>query len=105
GIDDWGGVSPVTIDHVNPEAPWPKVEALRAECSARGLELAPRLTVYPRFVDATWIDPYVLPRVLGAADSLGLAREDRWAAGESGDVPFVVRRDPLPLGVHHELGE
>ena len=48
GIDDWGGVSPVTIDHVNPEAPWPEVEALRAACASRGLELAPRLTVYPR---------------------------------------------------------
>src|SRR5205823_7142128 len=52
GIDDWGGVSPVTIDHVNPEAPWPEVEALRAACASRGLELAPRLTVYPRFVDS-----------------------------------------------------
>jgi FO synthase len=105
GIDDWGGVSPVTIDHVNPEAPWPAVEALRAACAWRGLELAPRLTVYPRFVDSEWIDPCVLPRVLREADSLGLAREDRWATGESGEVPFVVRRDPLPLGVEEELGE
>src|SRR4029079_8562136 len=79
GIDDWGGVSPVTIDHVNPEAPWPEVEALRAACASRGLELAPRLTVYPRFVDPEWIDPNVLLQVLRAADSLGLAREDQWA--------------------------
>src|SRR4051795_3921754 len=105
GIDDWGGVSPVTIDHVNPEAPWPEVEALRAACASRGLELAPRLTVYPRFVDSEWIDPHVLPHVLRVSDSLGLAREDRWATGESGDVPFVVRRDPLPLGAGGELGE
>jgi FO synthase len=98
GIDDWGGVSPVTIDHVNPEAPWPEVEALRAACATRGLELAPRLTVYPRFVDSEWVDPHVLPHVLRAADSLGLAREDRWAAGASGELPFVVRHDPLPLG-------
>jgi FO synthase len=105
GIDDWGGVSPVTIDHVNPEAPWPEVEALRAACSARGLELAPRLTVYPRFIDSEWIDPHVLPHVLRASDSLGLAREDRWSAGESGEVPFVVARDPLPLRVRGELGE
>jgi FO synthase len=105
GIDDWGGVSPVTIDHVNPEAPWPAVDALRAACASRGLELAPRLTVYPRFVDSEWIDPRVLPRVLREADSLGLAREDRWATGESGEVPFVVRRDPLPIGVEEELGE
>jgi len=105
GIDDWGGISPVTIDHVNPEAPWPEVEALRAVCAARGLELAPRLTVYPRFIDSEWIDPHVLPHVLRASDSLGLAREDRWATGESGEVPFVVRRDPLPLGAPGELGE
>jgi len=105
GIDDWGGVSPVTIDHVNPEAPWPEVDALRAACESRGLELAPRLTVYPRFVDSEWIDPHVLPNVLRVADSLGLAREDRWVTGESGRVPFVVRRDPLPLGVDEELGE
>jgi FO synthase len=105
GIDDWGGVSPVTIDHVNPEAPWPEVEALRAACAGRGLELAPRLTVYPRFVDSEWIDPKVLPNVLRASDALGLAREDRWSTGESGDVPFVVSRDPLPLDVADELGE
>jgi FO synthase len=105
GIDDWGGVSPVTIDHVNPEAPWPEVEALRAACSARGLELAPRLTVYPRFIDSAWIDSNVLPHVLRASDSLGLAREEPWATGESGEVPFLVSRDPLPLGVGAELGE
>jgi FO synthase len=105
GIDDWGGVSPVTIDHVNPEAPWPEVETLRAACASRGLELAPRLTVYPRFVDSEWIDPHVLPHVLRASDSLGLGREDRWATGESGEVPFVVTRDPLPLGIGGELGE
>ena len=50
GIDDWGGVSPVTIDHVNPEAPWPDVERLRAACRSRGLELAPRLPLYPEHV-------------------------------------------------------
>ena len=105
GIDDFGGVSPVTIDHVNPEAPWPEVEALEAACSGRGLELAPRLTVYPRFHDAGWLDAAVLPRVLRAADALGLAREDAWAAGETGTVPFVVPRDPLPLGSRDELGE
>src|SRR4029079_15626142 len=84
GIDDWGGVSPVTIDHVNPEAPWPEVEALRAACADRGLELAPRLTVYPRYVGSEWVDARVLPHVLLVADSLWLAREDVWAAGESG---------------------
>ncbi len=105
GIDDWGGVSPVTIDHVNPEAPWPELDLLRAATESRGLELAPRLTVYPSHLDAGWIDPAVLPNVLRAADSLGLAREDHWSPGETGDVPFVVGRDPLPRGARHELAE
>jgi FO synthase len=105
GIDDWGGVSPVTIDHVNPEAPWPELELLRRATESRGLELAPRLTVYPGHSSSHWIDAGVLPRVLHAADSLGLAREDSWAPGETGDVPFVVRRDPLPVDGAGELGE
>ena len=50
GIDDWGGVSPVTIDHVNPEAPWPEIERLAEATRSRGLELAPRLPVYPEYV-------------------------------------------------------
>ena len=61
GIDDWGGVSPVTIDHVNPEAPWPEVERLREATASRGLELAPRLPVYPE-----WLAP-ALARRGGAA--------------------------------------
>ena len=105
GIDDFGGVSPVTIDHVNPAAPWPEIELLRAACTSRGLELAPRLTVYPRYLDAKWVDPHVLPRALQLADSLSLAREDEWAAGETATVPFVVRRDALPVDTREELGE
>jgi FO synthase len=105
GIDDWGGVSPVTIDHVNPEAPWPDLELLRAATESRALELVPRLTVYPRFVESGWIDPGVLPNVLRASDSLGLAREDEWSPGETGAVPFVVSRDALPVGGRDELGE
>src|SRR3954465_9335061 len=50
GIDDWGGVSPVTIDHVNPEAPWPQIERLREATEERGLTLAPRLALYPEHV-------------------------------------------------------
>ncbi len=104
GIDDWGGVSPVTIDHVNPEAPWPEVERLRAATESRGLELAPRLPVYPEWIDGEWIDPQVMPAVLRASDSLGLAREDAWSPGEDLPVPFVPR-DVLPLGTSDELGE
>jgi len=104
GIDDWGGVSPVTIDHVNPEAPWPELERLRRATESRGLELAPRLPVYPEWVSGRWIDPKVMPAVLRASDSLGLAREDGWSPGESGSVPFVPR-DALPLDSRDELGE
>jgi FO synthase len=106
GIDDWGGVSPVTIDHVNPEAPWPEVERLRAATESRGLELAPRLPVYPEWIDGAWLDPAVMPSVLRRADSLGLAREHDWSPGEEKPVPFVVRRDALPLEhTGDELGE
>jgi FO synthase len=105
GIDDWGGVSPVTIDHVNPEAPWPELELLRGATASRGLELVPRLTVYPGFIDSEWIDPGVLPHVLRASDSLGLAREDRWSPGETSSVPFVVKSDALPIDTADELGE
>jgi FO synthase len=105
GIDDWGGVSPVTIDHVNPEAPWPAVERLREATRSRGLELAARLPIYARYLDSDWVAPRVLPAALRRADALGLGREDGWSPGESGGVPFVVARDALPLGSRDELGE
>ena len=83
GINDWGGVSPVTVDHVNPEAPWPELEQLREGTRSRGLELAPRLTVYPEYVaePEDWLDSAVAPHVVALADSEGLAREGNWAAG------------------------
>jgi len=105
GIDDWGGVSPVTIDHVNPEAPWPELALLREATESRGLGLAPRLTVYPRFLDSDWLDSRVLSAALRSSDSLGLVREDGWSPGETGSVPFVVRRDALPVDTSDELGE
>jgi FO synthase len=108
GIDDWGGVSPVTIDHVNPEAPWPEVERLREACRTRGLELAARLPLYPEHVADLdrWADPAVAPAIRRVADAQGLAREDRWAPGDPVAVPFVVRRDAPPLELSgDELGE
>ena len=92
GIDDWGGVSPVTIDHVNPEAPWPEVERLECATRAAGLELAPRLAVYPRYVAERkrWLDPAVAPAVLRRADADGLARTERWAAGAGTPVPRLT---------------
>ncbi len=108
GIDDWGGVSPVTIDHVNPEAPWPEIERLAEATRTRGLELVPRLAIYPEYVAdlGRWSDPGVAAHVRRAADAVGLARDDSWAPGEPGRVPFLVRRDPLPLELSgDELGE
>ncbi|MBX5474586.1 MAG: 5-amino-6-(D-ribitylamino)uracil--L-tyrosine 4-hydroxyphenyl transferase CofH [Thermoleophilia bacterium] len=104
GIDDWGGVSPVTIDHVNPEAPWPAVERLREATRSRGLELVPRLPVYPGWLDGRWLDEAVLPVALRHADALGLAREDAWAPGAPVEVPFVPR-GALPLDTRDELDE
>ena len=104
GIDDWGGVSPVTIDHVNPEAPWPELARLRGATESRGLELAPRLPVYPEWISGEWVDPRVMPAVLRASDSLGLAREDGWSPGEDVSIPFVPR-DALPIDTRAELGE
>jgi FO synthase len=83
GINDWGGLSPVTVDHVNPEAPWPGLELLAEATRSRGLELAPRLAIYPEYVAELerWVDPAVAPRVLALADGEGLARDGDWAAG------------------------
>jgi FO synthase len=106
GIDDWGGVSPVTIDHVNPEAPWPDLERLAEATRSRGLELAPRLPVYPEYVGAPWLDPAVLPFVLRASDATCHARDDAWAPGEREGMPFLVRRDARPAELSGaELGE
>ena len=83
GINDWGGVSPVTPDHVNPEAPWPHLDRLAADTAAAGKELIQRLTVYPRYIDplGRWIDRKVLRHVLARSDAEGYARECDWAAG------------------------
>ena len=83
GIDDWGGVSPVTPDHVNPEAPWPELDALARRTAEMGKILVPRLPVYPKWVAQAdrWIDKRVTPRVLQSADAEGWARDDDWAPG------------------------
>ncbi|MGC8628056.1 MAG: 5-amino-6-(D-ribitylamino)uracil--L-tyrosine 4-hydroxyphenyl transferase CofH [Acidimicrobiales bacterium] len=78
GTDDWGGVSPVTADHVNPGRAWPSVERLREVTEARGHTLAPRLTVYPEFAlsPERWLDASVRFAVLDRSDAEGLARDD-----------------------------
>jgi FO synthase len=88
GIDDFGGISPVTADHVNPERAWPAVATLSAESEARGFHLTPRLTVYPEFIDgADFIDEKVRPFVLAHADAHSLARNDAWYSGTDHTPP------------------
>ena len=77
GINDWGGVSPLTIDWVNPEAPWPHLDKLRSVTEERGFELEARLPVYPEFISEEWIDPGLLPKVAEAVDDRGYARVPR----------------------------
>ena len=90
GLDDWGGVSPVTPDFVNPEAPWPDFERLQRATERAGCKLVARLPIYPEFVSDPkhWLDPAVQPLVLRASDSDGWARFDGWSPGIS-DIPMT----------------
>jgi FO synthase len=92
GINDWGGVSPVTPDFVNPESPWPSLELLRRQSKAGGRTLAQRLTIYPSYAAApdVWLDEAMRPAVLELSDGAGLGREDDWRAGRSAELPYTV---------------
>jgi len=83
GVNDWGGVSPVTIDFINPEAPWPAIEALRAQTEAAGQRLVERLPVYPKHIleRADFFEPRVRQAVLAQADPSGFARTREVGAG------------------------
>ncbi|MER6089365.1 bifunctional FO biosynthesis protein CofGH [Streptomyces bluensis] len=90
GIDDWGGVSPLTIDHVNPERPWPQIEELAQQSAAAGFEMRERLCVYPEFVTRgePWLDPRLLPHVRALADpETGLALPDAPVEGHPWQEP------------------
>jgi FO synthase len=89
GINDWGGVSPLTPDYVNPEAPWPEIERLRAATEAAGKILAERLTIYPQYAKSPdiWLDPAMRRAVLELSDGAALGREDAWRTGRSADLP------------------
>ncbi len=93
GVNDWGGVSPVTPDHVNPEAPWPHLEALAAETRAAGRELVERLALTPPYVREAqrWVDTALRRAVLHRCDSLGRARTDDWHAGAGKALPPSAR--------------
>jgi FO synthase len=101
GINDWGGVSPVTPDHVNPEAPWPHLATLRRATEAAGKELVARLPIYPRFVQQPerWLASEMRAPVLEHADAEGYARENGWIAGaisKPSTVAVAARRASRP---------
>ncbi len=90
GIDDWGGVSPVTPDHVNPERPWPQIEELARRSAAAGFTLRERLTVYPQYVrrGEPWLDPRLAAHVAALADpATGLAVESAMPSGRPWQEP------------------
>ena len=93
GINDWGGVSPLTPDFVNPEAPWPHLEQLAAETASAGKFLQERLTIYPSYVReaARWVDESLHARLLAATDAEGFPRVDDWLTGSSTELPALER--------------
>ena len=101
GVNDWGGVSPVTPDHVNPEAPWPHLAKLETETAAAGRHLRQRLAVGPDFARAPerWADPALRTAIRRAVDGRGLVRDSQWHAGSGAAAPehlpaLVTGRDP-----------
>lgn len=93
GINDWGGVSPLTPDHVNPEAPWPHLDNLARETEAAGKFLEQRLTIYPAYAMnyQQWLDAGTVAPVLRLADASGFAKRDAWTPGERADIPQLER--------------
>jgi FO synthase len=89
GINDWGGVSPVTRDHVNPEAPWPNIAELARETAESGKTLSERLTIYPEFsLDLEhWVDSGLQARVRAAMEADGFARNGSWSPGSQERAP------------------
>ncbi|MGB0576894.1 MAG: 5-amino-6-(D-ribitylamino)uracil--L-tyrosine 4-hydroxyphenyl transferase CofH [Alphaproteobacteria bacterium] len=108
GLNDWGGISPVTPDHVNPEAAWPEIDTLAERTAETGKTLVERLAVYPSYVlDAShWMAAHVVTAAMRASDTDGLARIEDWAPGvniappatsvrrsqPSSDISFILNR-------------
>jgi FO synthase len=93
GINDWGGVSPVTPDHVNPEAPWPHLELLQRATAAAGKQLVERLAIYPSYAcqPNRWLDPALHKPVLDLVDGDGWPRTDAWCPGSGATLPHGDR--------------
>ncbi|WP_431774805.1 bifunctional FO biosynthesis protein CofGH [Streptomyces cucumeris] len=106
GIDDWGGVSPLTPDHVNPERPWPQLDELAERSAAAGFALRERLCVYPEYLQRgePWLDPRLLPHVRALADpDTGLAREDALPAGLPWQEPEEAFTSSGRTDLHHTI--
>jgi FO synthase len=100
GINDWGGISPLTMDYVNPEAPWPQLRFLEATTRNAGSQLVPRLCIYPEYLGdlgtaQQWLDPAVLRQVMAAADGEGLARTGRWWPADRLAPPTSYSPSPI----------
>lgn len=92
GINDWGGVSPLTPDHVNPEAPWPHLDKLTQETAVAGKFLEQRLTIYPAYAQDKnrWLDKALHAPVMRQMDGSGFARRDDWVPGKNETVPQLT---------------
>ncbi len=98
GINDWGGVSPVTPDHVNPEAPWPHLKTLERATNVAGKELVERLAIYPAYARAAkrWVAPALHTRLLHLIDGDGWPRTDDWSPGQAGTLPVLASARERP---------
>ena len=107
GINDWGGVSPVTPDFVNPEAPWPHLDELSRETALAGKHLHERLTIYPRYAieASTWVDDSMVATVLDRIDGEGLPRIDLWSPGDTSPPPadVLARITQKPSAVSNDI--
>jgi len=109
GINDWGGVSPLTPDYVNPEAPWPHLDKLAQATASAGKYLQERLTVYPRYAadGSRWLDPGLQENILQRIDAEGFPRTDEWCPGSlvppPADILAAVERNPSPSAVPDDL--
>jgi FO synthase len=106
GINDWGGVSPVTPDHVNPERPWPAIDALARATANAGKVLVERLAIYPGYIARKdqWLAPSLHARVLRMADAEGLARTEAWTPGAEIAPPQAPAIGPTPGSLSALLG-
>jgi FO synthase len=105
GINDWGGVSPVTPDHVNPEAPWPHLRVLERATMAAGKRLADRLAIYPSYARASrdWVDPALRSALLQRIDADGWPRTDSWSPGTDIALPTEAQRLAAPAAIGSDI--